>query len=1255
MRELNAAVPRETSGVERPQHPAKTIRTRYKVILVVLFATVFGFLHLWASDWWVWRRFRLLAYAIVLIAAYEMLARLYKQTAVHAQELEAHVHTRTAELSRLAAIVESSDDAIISKTLDGIITSWNRGAERLYGYSALEAIGQSMTLIVPPELHTELRELLQCLARGEYIEHHETVRMCKDGRRVEVSITLSPLKDARGKIGGASAIVRDITARKLAEEKLRQSEARLQLQIERMPVGCIVWDKQFRATSWNPAAERIFGFKAEEVLGRHPYDCIVGKNAQSHLDDILQRLMQGDATAHSMNENLTADGRIIFCQWTNTPLKEADGEVIGVLSMVEDVTERKRAEDELRLSRERLALAQKAGQSGTFDWDLKNDVNHWSPEIEELYGLAAGEFGGTLRDWETLLLPEDLPGAAAAIQEAQRMGGVAAEWRIRRRNDGQIRWVTARAKVLFDEAGNPVRMIGLNMDITEHKRAERALRSVSACNEALMRATDEPSLLQRICDVMVNVGGYRMVWVGYAEHDERKTVRVVANSGVEAGYLDTVNITWADEERGHGPTGTAVRTGKVSVCYDMTSDPAFAPWRESALKRDYRSTLVLPLKSGAEVVGAISIYAAEVGAFDADEQRHLEELSNNLSYGIVALRGQAERKRAQEALRESEERFQAMANGIPQLAWMAEPDGHIFWYNQRWFEYTGTTFEQMENWGWQSVQDPTMSPKVLAAWKGAIASGLPFDMEFPLRGADGIFRTFLTRILPLKDSHGRVLRWFETNTDISEREAAEQRIHTLNQELEERVEQRTAELHESEQSVRRKLESILSPEGNLEHLELADLLDVAAVQSLAEEFYKLAHIPMFILDLKSNLVVTAGGQEMCTRFYRANPESCRNCQESDRELSGGIAPGEFKLYKCKNNLWDAATPLMLGSQQVGNLFSGQFFFTHETVDRAIFQAQARKYGFDEQEYMAALDRVPRLSQSEVEAGMRFYIRLAQLLSQLSYSGIKLARSASQIGRVNAELAASVQELEAFTYSVSHDLRAPLRHISAFSKMLTEEYGANLPPEAQHLVRRIQEGTRRMGMLVDDLLNLARVGRRDLSLQATDLQSIAEEVIAELSPDYKQRQIEWKIGDLPFLECDPGLIKQVFQNLISNSVKFTGPREKAVIEIGVRDQQGTPAIFVGDNGVGFRMKYADKLFGVFQRLHRMEDFEGTGVGLATVQRIVQKHGGRIWAEAELDKGATFYFTLAASDPKAAGKSDHSTIELKSIAAAAGDKK
>lgn len=233
----------------------------------------------------------------------------------------------------------------------------------------------------------------------------------------------------------------------------------------------------------------------------------------------------------------------------------------------------------------------------------------------------------------------------------------------------------------------------------------------------------------------------------------------------------------------------------------------------------------------------------------------------------------------------------------------------------------------------------------------------------------------------------------------------------------------------------------------------------------------------------------------------------------------------------------------------------------------------------------------------------------------------------------AQLQAAIKELEDFNYSVSHDLRAPLRHIGGFSQMLIEDFGPELPSGARHYLDRIQDSARRMGLLVDDLLNLGRVGRQGLRLEVTGLRSIVEEIIAEMEPECARRVVNWKVGPLPFLDCDPGLIKQVFQNLLSNSLKFTRPRSVAVIEVGQQVNDGVTTTYVRDNGVGFSMKYSDKLFGVFQRLHRQEDFEGTGVGLATVHRIVQKHGGRIWAEAELDKGCTFYFTLTAAEEKA----------------------
>jgi signal transduction histidine kinase len=226
----------------------------------------------------------------------------------------------------------------------------------------------------------------------------------------------------------------------------------------------------------------------------------------------------------------------------------------------------------------------------------------------------------------------------------------------------------------------------------------------------------------------------------------------------------------------------------------------------------------------------------------------------------------------------------------------------------------------------------------------------------------------------------------------------------------------------------------------------------------------------------------------------------------------------------------------------------------------------------------------------------------------------------------AELRAANEELEAFSASVSHDLRGPLHLIDGYAEMLEEIIGPGMQTEGKKYLQRIHGAVQEMASIIEGLLRLSRLGRQQLNLQLTNLDEIVEPILAECQTTIQARKIEMAIGNLPAIHCDRGLIKQVFANLISNAIKYTLFREKARIEIGQTTIDEEAVIFVRDNGAGFDMKDAGKLFGAFQRLHRDDEFEGTGVGLATVRRIVQRHGGRIWAEAESGKGATFFFTL-----------------------------
>jgi signal transduction histidine kinase len=267
------------------------------------------------------------------------------------------------------------------------------------------------------------------------------------------------------------------------------------------------------------------------------------------------------------------------------------------------------------------------------------------------------------------------------------------------------------------------------------------------------------------------------------------------------------------------------------------------------------------------------------------------------------------------------------------------------------------------------------------------------------------------------------------------------------------------------------------------------------------------------------------------------------------------------------------------------------------------------------------DEIGRLAQSfnvmsdEVREGRE---RLEALVADLEH----------RVSRRTADLESANRDLEAFSYSVSHDLRAPLRAIHGFSRILLDDHASKLPSEVQRYLHLVAENTTRMGQLIDDLLTFSRLGRQAIRLQPVEPADVVRRALEELHTERNGRRLDVRIGDLPACTADPALLKQVYVNLLSNAIKFTRRRDDAAIEIGALSPDGSPSptYFVRDNGTGFDMQYAHKLFGVFQRLHSAEEFEGTGVGLVMVHRIVSRHGGRVWADAAPGQGATFYFTL-----------------------------
>ncbi|SRR6266700_181778 len=240
--------------------------------------------------------------------------------------------------------------------------------------------------------------------------------------------------------------------------------------------------------------------------------------------------------------------------------------------------------------------------------------------------------------------------------------------------------------------------------------------------------------------------------------------------------------------------------------------------------------------------------------------------------------------------------------------------------------------------------------------------------------------------------------------------------------------------------------------------------------------------------------------------------------------------------------------------------------------------------------------------------------------------VALTKAAARTGQVQAELVSSNRELEAFSYSVSHDLRAPLRVIDGFSQAVLEDYGDKIDEQGRADLQRVRAATKKMGLLIDDLLTLARTARSEISHKRVELSNVAQEIVSQLKATSPEREAVFTIAPGLAVDGDPGLLRVVLENLLGNAWKFTSGEPRAIVELGVEQRDREKIYFVRDNGVGFDMKYADKLFAPFQRLHNDTDFPGSGVGLATVQRIIRRHGGRIWADAAAGQGATFYFVL-----------------------------
>ena len=903
------------------------------------------------------------------------------------------------------------------------------------------------------------------------------------------------------------------------------------------------------------------------------------------------------------------------------------------------------AEARLHASHERYSITLKAIGDAVIATNPQGQVEFMNPIAEKLTGWSESEaVGRPLEDVFRIINEETGNPVENPVNKVLREGtvvGLANHTQLVSK-DGREISIADSAAPINDEQGEITGVVLVFRDQSDERRMQHLLAARLSLQEyALNHSLDE--LLTKALDITGELVESPIGFYHFIAADQQSislqqwSTRTLKEFCHAAGHglhynLDQAGV-WAD----------AIREKKALIHNDYESLPhkRGLPDGHTGIHRE----MVVPIMRDDLVVAILGVgnKPTDYTENDLDAVAYLADVT----WEII------EQKRTEEALRESEAFLGTLINAIPIPVFYKDKEGRYQGFNRAFEEFFGASRNQLIGKSVFDINPPELAKIYLAKDTELFEGGGTQHYEAMVSNAQGEVRSVQFNKALFTGSQGTPKGLIGAILDITEIRQAEEA------------------LKESEGRVRAKLEAVLSPDGEISELELSDIIDVEAIQAIMDDFFQITNIGIGLIDSKGKVLVATGWQDICTKFHRVHPEACRNCIESDTLLTVGRVAGTFTAYKCKNNLWDISTPFIVGGKYQGNVFLGQFFYTDEEANYEVFRQQARTFGFNEEEYLAALDRVPRLSRETVDSVMQFYARFASLISNVSYSNLKLAQALEGHKRSEAEReklqeqlnqAQKMESVGRLAGGVAHDFNNMLGVILGHTEL------ALMKAEPSHALcsdlQEIRKAAERSAKLVRQLLAFAR--KETIAPKALDLNKTVDGMLEMLRRLIGEDiELIWLPGTGEWqVKMDPSQIDQILANLCVNARDAIGGVGKIIIETAhtaINDEyclshpESIPGEFVmlavSDDGCGIEKETMNTIFEPFFTTKAVG--EGTGLGLSTVFGIVKQNNGFINVYSEPDHGTIFKIYLpkhsakeiaARTDVRKPASRGHETILL-----------